>query len=127
MKANLNYNNEAHVLYSDGQNISNGKDLGDSSSFELKFKAKLRTRTGSIQPDGNVVKTKRSISILVPITDSTTGVTTVNVGRVELEIHPDMPDADVNLFRAAIADALSAVTATQFNRFWLSGNCDTDA
>lgn len=131
MKANIVYINpvteasETHVLMSDGQTVQNGIDLLDSSAFDTKLSSSLRTRTGSISASGVVVKTKRTINVRYPSQDAETGVTTINVCRFEMEVHPDLPEADTSSLVNALAGMLTYDGVYSLRHFLAIGNVDS--
>jgi len=131
MKVNVSWEStvpEDHILVTDGQPAANGADLVDTTgdAFDENLKMSLRTRTGVVNSDTSVVKTKRSANLRFVSTDAVSGVQTINLARVEFEVHPDLPDVDFEDLRKSAAKLITGNAAYSLRTFWSTGNVDSE-
>jgi len=85
------------VTYSpDGRSVPNGIHVIDASvaDFRVRPGVTFRTKDPVMLPDGSWTKGKISILLVAPYID-TKGKAQSNLWRLEREIHPETPAADV--------------------------------
>lgn len=108
------------VLTKTAQVVTGGTQLADFSQadFRIREQVILRAKMPSLQSDGSYSKGKMSAQIVVPIILAS-GKTVNNVGRIEMELHPEFSGSNSIELRNRVAQL--AINAALAN-FWLGGD-----
>jgi len=103
-----------------GKTVSGGKEFVNSSETDF-FERESMTisyRAPSVNNDGSVTKAKCTCTIVRPRKDTTTGIVTYNLVRIQLEVDPIAGVTDMDNLRSL---ALSALSDTEMTLFWQTG------
>lgn len=110
------------ILTKTAQSVLSGVQLADFSQadFRLRENLTIKGKLPSLQSDGNYSKGKFVAAISVPFILSN-GKTVFNIGRLEMEIHPELPAASAMELRQRTAQL---ATNSSLTNFWLGGDTD---
>lgn len=104
----------------DGQVVTRGIHVHDAAQADFRYRdnAIFQNKQPSVNPDGTYGKARRSVAIYLPRALAS-GKTTVNLVRIEVEVHPEM-SAAVELEARLLAAQL--LTDADYTSFWTAGS-----